>query len=330
VTFFRALPRRLARLVIYLAAAAMADWSLYVVAHDIYGVPKAIAVLVAGVFDGAALACLDYASKAVDEARSAAGPRIATLGLAGASIFLNVTHARHIGGGLPAALLFASPTAALLVVSDLSWAAARARVRAARGEKPLALPVFGAWGWMLAGRQAWATTKARAVAHVSAATVTETATVPERHSASEVLRRRFAEMDPADAVRIAHDAHPDLPPGELAALLVTYGVIVDAVQVALVLGHRSPAVEVERADDPDAGDAQHDAAQVGALPAPSKAKAILDAASALGRDATAADVAARVERITGLAVDAAYVRTVLSRQARKPRPADDRRNGGYL
>jgi hypothetical protein len=36
---------------------------------------------------------------------------------------------------------------------------------------------------------------------------------PRPATATEVLRERFAEMDPADAIRLAHDARPDAPPG---------------------------------------------------------------------------------------------------------------------
>lgn len=326
--FLRALPRPLARLVIYVAAAAMSDWSLYVVAHTIYGVPKVIAVLVAAVFDGAALACLDYASKAVDEARSAAGPRLATLALAGVSIFLNITHARHIGGGPPAALLFAAPTVALLVVSDLAWAATRARVRAARGEQPMTLPVFGAWGWLLARPQAWETTKAKAVAHVGGQNSSQE--VSRDRTATAALREHFAVMDPAEAIRVAHDAQPMLPPAELAALLVTYGVIVDVVQVALVLHQRRPQFEVEREPGPDAIDAQPDASQVGALPPVTKTQAILDAASALGPKARAADVAERIERINGIKVTENYIRAVISRESKKAPGTTGQGEGGYL
>ncbi|MFF3912697.1 hypothetical protein ACFYZB_04300 [Streptomyces sp. NPDC001852] len=70
------------------------------------------------------------------------------------------------------------------------------------------------------------------------------------HSAQDVLRRKFAEMDPADAVRIAHDAQPGMPPAELASLLVSYGVVVDAVQVALVLHGQPASTVVERGDNP--------------------------------------------------------------------------------
>ncbi|MHC3391315.1 conjugal transfer protein [Streptomyces lavendulocolor] len=152
-------------------------------------------------------------------------------------------------------------------------------------------------------------------------------TRPNRHSASDVLRRRFAEMDPADAIRIAHDAQPDMRPAELASLLVRYGVTVDAVQVALVLGHAPERITIER---DDADDALLDAPPVGALPAVSKAQAILDAAAALGPRPKAVDIVDRVQRINRITVDAPYVRTVLSRQkSRKPTASRDGETGFY-
>ncbi|MGW2260294.1 hypothetical protein ACWCXE_21130 [Streptomyces sp. NPDC001780] len=55
-------------------------------------------------------------------------------------------------------------------------------------------------------------------------------------------------MNPADAIRIAHESQPDLPPADVAALLGTYGVHVDAVQVALVLHGRPAEITVDRPD----------------------------------------------------------------------------------
>ena len=321
-TFLRALPRRLARAVIYLAAAAMADWSLYVVAHGIYGVPKAIAVLVAAVFDGTALLCLQLASDAVREGRSAAGPRLAAVVLLGVSVYLNVTHAVHDRDGLPAAILFASPTAALLVASDLSWAATRAEVRAARGEAPYRLPVFGIWGWMLAGSEAWTATKAGAVQHVTGARTAPA--LGGSPTAEQLAGHELAEMHPAEAVRLVAELHPELAPGELASLLAEYGVTVAPQFVALVLGQRRPTVQVER----EADDAQRDAPDVGALPPPSKTAAILEAASHLPPAAPASDVVERVAAQHGLNVSESYVRTVLSRDNRKPKPVDGVGQGG--
>ncbi|MFF3060885.1 conjugal transfer protein [Streptomyces sp. NPDC057909] len=166
------------------------------------------------------------------------------------------------------------------------------------------------------------------VGAAAAAAEVRPAAVEPKHSATEVLRRSFAEMDPADAIRIAHDARPDTPPAELASLLITYGVIVDAVQVALVLGGGHPLVTVERGDTDDA---PGDAPQVTNRPALTKTQAIVNAQQALGPDVTAAEIVDHVQRISGINTDENYVRTVRSREAKKRPPNSGGRpmEGGY-
>lgn len=150
---------------------------------------------------------------------------------------------------------------------------------------------------------------------------------PDRWSARRKLAAHFATLDPADAVRIAADAHPDMPPAELASLLVAHGVVVDTVAVALVLGQRPPEYEVHRPDM----DAHQ---QVSALPALNLQGAVEEAASALGPDASPRDIAAHLEQHRRLIVDEPYVRTALFRAAKKPPPPAaaeprDPGNGGY-
>ncbi|MFJ3170620.1 hypothetical protein ACIPJK_07520 [Streptomyces roseus] len=294
------------------AAAGITAWSLYIVAHDIYGVPHGLAVLTAAVYDGTAIAALYLAGQAVQEGRSALGPHLATLGMAGVSVYLNRLHAVHIDGGLGATLLFATPTVALLLITGLAWSGVRARNRAAAGDTPVTLPRYGMWGWLLATEDAWAATKKRAVTHVtsSASSVLQPHQPVDRR-ASSVLRRTFADMDPEDAIRLAHSATPHVPPAELAAELTSYGVHVTAVQVALVLGHAPARITLERDDAPDAP-------QVRPTTPLNKSDAILDAASALGPDAKAAAVVKQVKRTTGLTVGESYVRTVLSRKKNTP------------
>ena len=156
------------------------------------------------------------------------------------------------------------------------------------------------------------------------AAVEEAPAQPRPASATEVLRARFAEMDPADAIRLAHDARPDAPPAELAHLLGTYGVPVDAVAVAMVLGQRPPEYEVHR---PDAADAP----QVNALEPVTAEGAIVEAASALGPDASAREIAEHVARHRRLVVTEPYVRTALSRAAKKEQPETPAKpmEGGY-
>lgn len=320
---------RLALTVVSLAALATTGWSLYAVARH-YDAPKLIALAVFLVFDGIAYACLHLASEASASGRSAFGARLTAVGMAGVSVYLNRFHADLIHGGTPAFLLFAIPTVGLLLLSELSWAGPRADARAARTEQPYRLPAFGGWAWALAPRLAGSTVKARAIAHIEHGPTTAI-TAPEpavKHTATEVLRRRFAEMDPADAIRIAHDAHPDTPPAELASMLITYGIHVDAVQVALVLGGHPARITLDRDDADDAPGEADDAPQVSPL-ALTKKQAVLDAVTALGhRGFTSADIAARVKRINRITVTNGYVRTVLSRE--KP-PADERpMEGGFL
>jgi hypothetical protein len=134
-------------------------------------------------------------------------------------------------------------------------------------------------------------------------------------SATEVLRARFADMDPADAIRLAHDARPDAPPAELAQLLGTYGVPVDPVAVALVLGQQPPEYTVDR---PDAAVAP----QLSELPALGVQGAVEEAATALGEDASARQIAEYLERNRRLVIPENHIRTALSRAAKKTEPED--------
>ncbi|MEU5394536.1 hypothetical protein [Streptomyces tibetensis] len=149
------------------------------------------------------------------------------------------------------------------------------------------------------------------------ASVAEQATQPRTASATEVLRARFAEMDPADAIRLAHDARPDAPPAELAALLGTYGLPVDPVAVALVLGQQPAEYAVHR---PDAAAHQQVSDPVTALEPVTMEAAVVEAASVLGPDASAREIAEHVALNRRLVVTEPYVRTALSRAARKPQP----------
>ncbi|MFE8962141.1 hypothetical protein [Streptomyces iakyrus] len=147
---------------------------------------------------------------------------------------------------------------------------------------------------------------------------------PRPTSATEVLRQRFAEMDPAEAIRLAHDARPDAPPAELAVLLGTYGVPVDPVGVALVLGQQPPEYEVHRGDAP-----AHQ--QVSALEPVNLQGAVEEAASVLGEGASPRAIAEHIAQHRRLIVDEPYVRTALSRAAKKPQPEAPAKpmEGGY-
>jgi len=147
---------------------------------------------------------------------------------------------------------------------------------------------------------------------------------PRPVTATEAVRRQFATMDPTDAIRFAHDARPDAPPAELAHILGTYGVAVDPVAVALVLGTQPPTYEVHRPDT-----AVHQ--QLTALPAVNLQGAVEEAAAALGADASPRAIAEHLEHTRRLVVDEPYIRTALSRAAKKPQPETPAQpmEGGY-
>ncbi|MFG3048118.1 conjugal transfer protein [Streptomyces sp. NPDC048241] len=151
---------------------------------------------------------------------------------------------------------------------------------------------------------------------------------PRPASATERLRNTFADMDTADAIRFAADARPDAHPAELAAILGTYGVNVDPVAVALVLGEQPAEYDVHRADAPTH---QQVSAPAAALEPVTLEGAILEAASALGPDAKAKAVVEHVERHRRLIVTEPYVRTALSRAAKKASPTrpPQQMEGGY-
>jgi hypothetical protein len=309
------------------AAAGMAAWSLYTVARH-YDVPWQLAAFASAVFDGIAIACAYQASEAVRAGRSAAAPIAATLGMASTSVYLNIVHARLTGGGRPAEVLYATPIIGLLAVSALAWTADRAAARAARGETPMRLPAYGLLGWALAREQATDALRARAVAHVTGATATP-AVEPARRprTAHAAVAEHLAALDPIEAIRITADTHPQLGPGDLAQLLASYGVTVDALHVALVLGRATaPSVRLDRIPTPAAppvpsgqpaaltktvmrGEATPDMPQVSGLP-------LSEAIPAIHRrltDDASPRAVVKCLALQGMATDTAYVRTALSR-----------------
>ncbi|MEV6833625.1 conjugal transfer protein [Streptomyces sp. NPDC051133] len=148
---------------------------------------------------------------------------------------------------------------------------------------------------------------------------------PRSASATDAVRQHFADMDPVDAVRLAADARPDAGPVELASILGTYGVTVDPVAVALVLGEQAPEYTVER---PDAAVAP----QVAALPALSVQDAVEEAATALGPDATAREIAEHLKQTRRLVLPENHIRAALSRAAKKTEPEAPAKpmEGGYV
>jgi hypothetical protein len=310
------------------AAALMAAWSLYVVARH-YDVPVLLAIVAGLVYDGVAYVCLKLASDAVRDDRSAAAPVLATLGMAGLSVYLNLVHARFTGGGRPAEVLYASPAVALLLVSALAWTTERAAARAAQGKTPMRMPAYGFLGWTLAGRKAYKALKSQAAAHVtSGASPTHqpaSAALPAR-TAEDIIAAEFAEIGPAAAVQRVAAANPAATDAEVADILATYQVSVTPGQVALLLERAAvPSVRLDRVPQPSVAE-EHpalDPARVMRGDAPQVSGMVLaDAIAAMSRHLDGGGLHAEPKRVVqalalqGMSTDNAYVRTALGR-ARK-------------
>jgi hypothetical protein len=110
------------------------------------------------------------------------------------------------------------------------------------------------------------------------------------------------------------------PPAELATLLGTYGLPVDPVAVALVLGQQPAEYEVHR---DDASTHQQVSAPVTALEPVTMEAAVIEAASTLGPDAKPRAIVNHVARHRRLVVTEPYVRTALSRAAKRAQPRPD-------
>jgi hypothetical protein len=118
------------------------------------------------------------------------------------------------------------------------------------------------------------------------------------------------------AIQAARSTLPGADPAAIVAQLAHAGITVDEDTVRAVVGPPPGG---------DADDAHHDALQASGL---SKTAAIVEAASLMRDDAPAAEVADLVQQRHGLAVEENYVRTVLSRASRKPRPGGVGQGGG--
>ncbi|MEY9937313.1 hypothetical protein [Streptacidiphilus sp. MAP5-3] len=138
------------------AAFAYTAWSLYVVAHDRYGVPAVLAAFAGAVFDGAALLALDaWASAAEDPRQSTLRPRVVAVCLLATSIYLNVTHATWQHLGTPAAVLFAAPGIVLWAMAELRLGARHTTARHAHGLGFAPRPAYGVEAWVVRRGRAW-------------------------------------------------------------------------------------------------------------------------------------------------------------------------------
>lgn len=142
--------------IVLTAAFAVSAWSLYVVAHDHYQVPRVLAGLAGVIYDGAALLALDaWSTAARDPEQSTRRPRLAAVLLLATSVYLNYTHASIAHQGAPAAVLYAGPGIVLWGMAELRLGAEHDALRRRRGLGYAPRPAYGTAAWLVRSGRAW-------------------------------------------------------------------------------------------------------------------------------------------------------------------------------
>ncbi|QAY08696.1 hypothetical protein SEA_GENIE2_34 [Streptomyces phage Genie2] len=134
---------------VLIVALALSWWSLYSMAVEFYGVPKALAFGVSIAFDGAALFVADLASKYARTEDSGLAPKLATYIFVGTSVYLNVEHAALLNYGTPGKVLFGAPPVIAGVLFELYLRFVHRSEMRANGLVPKRMPVFGKVSWMI-------------------------------------------------------------------------------------------------------------------------------------------------------------------------------------
>jgi hypothetical protein len=131
------------------AALAISWWSLYVLAHEQYGMPKQLAVVVSTVYDGGALVLADLSQRYARTPDSGMGPRILMIALIGVSAWLNWSHARMLHYTAPGQVMFASPPVVAGALFEIEQRFMHRDALRRFGRVAPALPAFGRWSWTL-------------------------------------------------------------------------------------------------------------------------------------------------------------------------------------
>ncbi|MET7713685.1 hypothetical protein [Streptomyces sp. NPDC005407] len=199
------------------AALAVGTWSIFTLLTEVFHVPKPIAILGCGMFDGAALFFALLSQRYATTTDSGLAPRTAMLAMVGASSWVNWQHAHLEHWGTVGGVILASaPAIAELAFLMFHRFAHRETLRTL-GRVPQALPTLGKWAWLAHPRRS-----RRAVdAHIKAALTEHEAVAERREELATERARHIVSVDRPSALtdQDAHvhraaltlpDAHPTL------------------------------------------------------------------------------------------------------------------------
>jgi hypothetical protein len=316
------------------AALTVGTWSIYTLLTTKFHAPREVAFFGAGMFDIAALYFALLAQRYATTEDSGLAPRLAMLAMVATSSWVNWTHAQMEHWGIVGGVILAAAP----VIAELSfemWHRFEHREALRRlGRVQKALPVVPGLAWLLYPQRA---------GHVMRASVGAQLDVVQRHAAltasgDDALHvERITDTPPRVTARAGDDAQhivitlqqPHQQRAITAAPRPPRQPVPHDAQDVVARQDRDTAARiftVQSAASPDAAsddtpETQHDT-DFAAL---TKADAVRVMRDALP-DASPKQIAdALVSR--GVSADAAYVRTVFSRDARS---APQQGTGGYL
>lgn len=200
---------RIVLVAVMTAALAVGTWSIYTLLTTVFHVPKGIAVLGCGMFDGAALFFALLSQRYATTTDSGFAPRAAMLAMVGISSWVNWQHAQLEQWGTVGGVILASaPAIAELAFLMFHKFAHRETLRSL-GRVPQALPTLGKWAWLAHPLRARRTVDA----HVKAGLTEHEAIAKRREDLAEV-RARFTVSVPITAetelVRVPNLPNPSV------------------------------------------------------------------------------------------------------------------------
>lgn len=133
---------------VLIVALAISWFSMATMAMDFFHLPSWIAYAVSVAFDGAAIYVAVLSSEYAKTEDSGLMPRLVTMGMVGASAWLNWQHASLMGLGIAGQVFFAAPPVIAGILFELMLKFENRKELRKRGRVAKSMPVFGKAAWL--------------------------------------------------------------------------------------------------------------------------------------------------------------------------------------
>ena len=314
------------------SALSVGTWSIYTLLSVRFHAPHAVALFGAVMFDAAALYFALLSQKYATSPDSGLAPRLAMLAMIGMSSWVNWQHAQLEHWGKLGLILAAAPITAELAFEFHHRYIHREALRA-QGRVPSALPVLGKWAWLLHPVKAFGVVDRTVEARLQIATGDAERIILGRDAPQQIEAPQHDTPAAAQVALLDHIARALVAASSAASVGQASAPVTDAPSEAADQTRDAPLERSEAQPQQTpvppqriAPGAPGDARPNPGLASLSKADAVRAARDALP-GASAPEIAQHLAQ-HGITADAPYIRTVLSRDARKAKPNPT--NGGYL